>query len=515
MQRLPRAAFLSFVCIHFLSYHPSHAAGSLRFEKLIQQETGELPIILSAPHGGRQPIPGVHPRQGVGVKAFNSIPDLATDRLTETLADAIEKAMGKRPYVVIARFNRKYADANRREPLAYESENAKQVYQAYHAAIAEAKADVIERWGRGVLLDIHGQSTEPSAIFRGTANGKTTTHLVNRFGQNSLTGKESLFGNLARNGFRVIPAVGSNEHEHSSYNGGYIVNAYGSRSGGTLDAIQLEIGRDLRLLASRPQTAEKLAKSIAVFACDYLPVDRDAPAVDAKADSNTVCVGVYIDEGAGPSVNDLLSVLGNFKGVSVTRLTADDIRSGKLAELDLVMHPGGSGSAQGRHLGDNGREAIRNFVQDGGGFVGICAGAYFATSHYPWSLNILDAKVVDTKHWNRGNGTVDIALTDAGNRLLRTKVQKLAIHYAQGPLLAPGNRPDIEDYQIVAAFETEIAKNGAPVGVMKGTTAIAEGKYGSGCVICFSPHPEMTSGLEPWVRFAIDHVKRSRSAGSN
>jgi hypothetical protein len=78
-------------------------------------------------------------------------------------------------------------------------------------------------------------------------------------------------------------------------------------------------------------------------------------------------------------------------------------------------------------------------------------------------------------------------------------------------LLAPGNRPEIEDYEVIATFETEIADKGAPKGVMKGTTAIAKGNFGNGRVICFSPHPEMTDGLEQLVRIAIDHVKRQKS----
>ena len=62
----------------------------------------------------------------------------------------------------------------------------------------------------------------------------------------------------------------------------------------------------------------------------------------------------------------------------------------------------------------------------------------------------------------------------------------------------------------MATFETEIAKNGAPLGVMKGTTAIARGEYGRGRVVCFSPHPELTRGLESLVQDAITHVKRNR-----
>lgn len=136
--------------------------------------------------------------------------------------------------------------------------------------------------------------------------------------------------------------------------------------------------------------------------------------------------------------------------------------------------------------------------------------SYLASADYEWSLHILDAKVVDRQHWNRGIGTVEIAMMDDGRKLLGVENQRLSIHYAQGPLPAPGNRPNIEDYEIVATFETEIAKNGAPEGVMKGTSAIAKGKFGSGRVQCFSPHPEMTNGLEQMVRLALDHVKRYR-----
>jgi|GEM_PF-1127922 glutamine amidotransferase-like uncharacterized protein len=231
----------------------------------------------------------------------------------------------------------------------------------------------------------------------------------------------------------------------------------------------------------------------------------------AESSTEKVRVGVYVDDGAGSSVQDLLFALGKFENVSIKRLKADGIRAGALADLDLLIQPGGRGGGQGRHPGDGGRDAIRHCVQDGGGFIGICAGSYLASADYTWSLNILDAKVLDRKHWNRGTGTVDIAITDAGRRLLSTDGQKLAIFYGQGPLLAPGNRPDIDDYEVVATFETEIARNGADQGVMKGTTAIARGKYGSGRVVCFSPHPELTKRLEALVQHAINHVNQNRS----
>ncbi|MFM9148181.1 MAG: BPL-N domain-containing protein [Verrucomicrobiota bacterium] len=39
------------------------------------------------------------------------------------------------------------------------------------------------------------------------------------------------------------------------------------------------------------------------------------------------------------------------------------------------MFTGGSGSAEAEGLGVAGREEVRKFVREGGGYVGICAGA--------------------------------------------------------------------------------------------------------------------------------------------
>ncbi len=506
---IPTRQILIALCFLLLSLGHRQASALENSADLVTIETGNLPIILSAPHGGHNPIPNVPIRQGKGVKLFSTLTDINTDRLTEQLADAIEKKLGKRPYLVIARFHRKYVDVNRRASDAFESPAAQVAYDTYHQALTRARNEVIERWGYGILLDIHGQSADPNAIFRGTRNGQTTTHLINDFGREALIGPTSLFSQLAAQGLRVIPAPGSTDPENPHYNGGYIVHTHGSSSGTTLDAIQLELGRNLRATRALPSTVTRLTHAIAAFSHDYLPqTERNTQTNPATPPTDKVRIGVYCDKGtgnAGPTT--LLNVLGQFNDVSVRKLMADDIRSGALDHFDVLIHPGGSGSGQGQHLQTEGREKIRAFIADGGGFIGICAGAYLASADYSWSLNILDAKVLDRQHWARGNGMVEITLTDAGQHLLKSDQPQLTIYYAQGPLLAPRNNPDIPDYQTLATFKTEIARNGAPEGVMKNTTAIAAGQFGHGRVLCFSPHPEKTKGLEPLLQYAINHVK--------
>ena len=269
----------------------------------------------------------------------------------------------------------------------------------------------------------------------------------------------------------------------------------------------MEIGRELRSSDNLAGTANKLANATANFARKYLP-SRE---IRRHIETSSVRVGVYVDEGTGASKKDLFRVLNSLQNLTVSKLDADDIRTNQLSSVDVLIQPGGSGSKQGRTLGEDGRESIRNFVRRGGGFIGICGGAYLASADYAWSLNILDAKVLDRKHWARGHGDVKIGITDAGRALLKTDESQISILYWQGPLLAPANRPEIDDYKIVATFDTEIAENGAPKGVMKGTTAIAIGTFGNGRVLCFSPHPEKTPGLEYFFQRAISHVSNSQN----
>ncbi|HBE97402.1 MAG TPA: hypothetical protein DDW68_09555, partial [Verrucomicrobiales bacterium] len=265
-----------------------------------------------------------------------------------------------------------------------------------------------------------------------------------------------------------------------------------------MDAIQLEFGRELRLLKNNDETANKVANAIVEFSQRYLPAkELTKEEIVERKKGQGILVGVYQDIGSGRSLVDLLETLKKFDNVTVQKLMAADIQAGALADVDVLIHPGGSGGKQGRNLGEAGREKIRRFLHDGGGFIGICAGAYLASADYSWSLDILDAKVIDRKHWARGTGTVVISLSEEG--FLKSDQEELKIFYGQGPLLAPGNKLEIEDYHAVATFKTEIAKNGAPKGVMVGTTAIAQGKFGQGRVVCFSPHPEMTGGLDDLV----------------
>jgi len=114
----------------------------------------------------------------------------------------------------------------------------------------------------------------------------------------------------------------------------------------------------------------------------------------------------------------------------------------------------------------------------------------------PSALKLIDAMVVDTKHWARGKDNVQVKLSPDAVKLFETVDDEITLYYAQGPLLARNNvdDPGIPDLECLGTFATEVAKKGAPRGVMIGCSAIIRCEHGQGRVFCFSPHPELTPG---------------------
>jgi putative intracellular protease/amidase len=215
-----------------------------------------------------------------------------------------------------------------------------------------------------------------------------------------------------------------------------------------------------------------------------------------------VRVAVFAGAGASKTKGPAAEAVEKTPGFEVQLVTGEDIRAGKLKDFRVLIQPGGSGSGQAKDLGEEGRAKVKDFVKNGGGYIGICAGAYLASRSYDWSLHILDAEVVDRAHWARGTGDVELKLSPKGKEFFGAKAEKVTVYYGQGPLLTPGKDDSIPDYEDLATYETEIhSKGGAQPGVMKGTTAAARGSYGSGRVFCFSPHPEKTDSPEAKTMF--------------
>ncbi len=223
------------------------------------------------------------------------------------------------------------------------------------------------------------------------------------------------------------------------------------------------------------------------------------------AEPKPIKVAVYDDKGAtGKGIPSVEAILGQTSDIKVTRLKGADIAAGGLKGYDLVIFTGGSGSAEAAGLGEKGREEVRDFVRHGGGYVGICAGAYLACSGFEWGVGVLNARTVSSK-WRRGQGEVKIEGEAFGDRLTDRGVR-----YANGPIIKPDARKDLPSFESLVTFRTELAQNDTPAGVMVNSPAMVRAAYGLGRVFTSSPHPEQTAGLEPVVEKAVRWVARSR-----
>ncbi len=243
---------------------------------------------------------------------------------------------------------------------------------------------------------------------------------------------------------------------------------------------------------------------------DQVLAPRAGPTSRPAGPGEPVRVAVYNGGGSVSATGPLrLAGIVTSRGGAVAELIGpDEIRSGALRQFDVVLFPGGSGSKQAAALGEAGREALRKFLRAGGGYVGICAGAYLATQRYSWSLRIVNVKAIDTKHWRRGTGVVKMELTGAGRAMLGGAAGEIDIRYANGPILAAAGANDLAPATVLAHFRSEIAEHGAPKGVMIGTPAAVAGTFGRGRVVVFSPHPDKTEPLHAMVRRAVEWAAR-------
>lgn len=88
---------------------------------------------------------------------------------------------------------------------------------------------------------------------------------------------------------------------------------------------------------------------------------------------------IYQDEGAGEFGVKCLAEF--FKGDEVWFCTAESVIDGRILQMaDIFVMPGGADLPYCKKLNGAGNENIRAFVEDGGTYLGVCAGAYYACS---------------------------------------------------------------------------------------------------------------------------------------
>jgi hypothetical protein len=216
--------------------------------------------------------------------------------------------------------------------------------------------------------------------------------------------------------------------------------------------------------------------------------------------------------GSGGSPYNHAAVLAR-AGHDIAFVFPQDITGGALAAFDAFVMPGGGYDGMAGQLAPlsvAGCRAIRQYVDDGGMYIGSCAGAYDAatvserfTAAWPAQaeLRLLDARV-----WNDaeddddlrspGIGELICETADTGHPVMAGMPQRFAITHYNGPLF-DGPHALARVVGTGAAFTAAEEFFGATAAdrlidraITVGAANIAAGRRGLGRVVLFGSHPE-------------------------
>jgi hypothetical protein len=238
----------------------------------VEYTAGDLPIILSAPHGGDLAPSAIGDRTAATCAAdadFSATNDANTQALVRLVADSLAARTGGRAHVVIARLARRKLDANRDSAAASCGDVAAgRAWHEYHAFLDTARAAVARRWPRGWYVDLHGHAhaiprIELGYLLRGgdlertdatldattsyeTASSVRTLAEASPLAFSALLRGPTSFGALfAAEGYAAVPSPAMPGPAGAPYfDGGYDTARHGCRGGGIVCGVQAELPFD-------------------------------------------------------------------------------------------------------------------------------------------------------------------------------------------------------------------------------------------------------------------------------
>jgi len=209
--------------------------------------------------------------------------DAFTQEIGAEIVKKIGEITGKTPHVIQSNLHRVKLDPNR--PIAQAAHGnleAEKAYNEYHKFIIQAKA---EFQGAGLIIDLHGQnhgqnSTELGYVFMKndlndlnfTKDVPSINSLLRRSGLDVtelLFGANSLGAMFESLGYRAVPSPKQPvPGDDKYYRGGYITQIHGSREGGLVDAVQVEVPGEIRYGEEEERT--KYGQAVARILTQYM-----------------------------------------------------------------------------------------------------------------------------------------------------------------------------------------------------------------------------------------------------
>lgn len=228
--------------------------------RYIEYDAGDLPIVITSPHGGRL-RPSSIPNREEGVVGA----DTNSQELARALADQLFARTGHHAHLIASQLHRSKLDPNREiKEAAQGSAEAEVAWNEFHAFVAKAVAAAVARHGFAFLIDIHGHAHPIARLELGYALGEPQLRLTDaefdasdlaalstlrdlhaRLGGSGaalIRGPRSLGTLLTERGLRAVPSAQEPAPGRGAFfNGGYIVRRHAGEPTTTkVDGLQIE-----------------------------------------------------------------------------------------------------------------------------------------------------------------------------------------------------------------------------------------------------------------------------------
>ncbi len=276
---------------------PGHAY--LGTERYVEYLAGDLPIVLTSPHGGRLK-PDSIPNRTEGATDI----DANTQELARSLADEFFLRTGHRVHLVASHLHRLKLDPNREiKEAAAGNATAERAWTEYHAAIRGALAAAVARHSFAFLVDLHGHAhpiarlelgyaldakqlnrTDTAFDSAGLIAVSTISDLHTRLGGSAATllrGPTSLGALFAARGYRATPSpADAQPGDGPFFSGGYTVRQHAGGATPQVDGLQIECHRvGVRdTPENRAKFARVAAEVLTLFVEAHYPFTFPAPA---------------------------------------------------------------------------------------------------------------------------------------------------------------------------------------------------------------------------------------------
>ena len=201
-------------------------------------------------------------------------------------------------------------------------------------------------------------------------------------------------------------------------------------------------------------------------------------------------VGVYA--GTGPRSNGCVEwfrLVSASPEMNLTLLDGDDVRSGALDKLDLIVMPGGSSASIKKDLGPKGVAGLKDFIRNGGGYVGTCAGCSLLMEEKEDAARGISV-IPYGRAGSKGKYLMPITVNERGAAAMGIKAGEYKVRYSAGPVLFESkHKIEGASFEVWGCYASDFDCPKSKLR-MKGMGAIVGGTYGKGRVFAIACHPE-------------------------